>query len=476
MSGKRRAETSTAPHSKGKPKISPVMHALATYVARAPKKALPAPVREKTKHHVLDTIAAMVSGSRLLPGAKAISYIKTQGGAAEASVIGSRFITTSQNAALANGMLAHADETDDSHAPSLTHPGCGIVPAALAIAEREQAGGTAFLRAVALGYDVGCRLTMALHPYAFRDVGHSTHSFGPMFGAAAAAGSLLGFGYDQVRHVLSYTAQQASGVSCWMRDAEHIEKAFDFGGMPARNGVAAATMVAHGFTAVEDVFSGERNFFIAYDESHRIGKAPQPERLIDGLGTRFEVMHTNIKRWSVGSPIQAPLDALLELIRANGVRAGDVKKLVVRVAHQGANTVDNREMPDICMQHLCAVMLLDGIVTFESAHDEERMKDRKVLEVRSRVELRGDDALTRAMPSRQGIVELALKDGRALRHHVKAVRGTADNPMTREEVDEKCFHLLSPILGARRARRLCDTVWTIEDLPNMRELRPLLRA
>ncbi|MGZ5094647.1 MAG: MmgE/PrpD family protein [Burkholderiales bacterium] len=461
---------------KTKPEISPVMHELATYISRAIKRPLPKPIAEKTKHHVLDTIAAMVSGSRLLPGERAISFIKTQGGTAESTVIGSRVVTSAQNAALANGMLAHADETDDSHAPSLTHPGCGIVPAALAMAEREQSNGTAFLRAVALGYDVGCRTTMALHAYDFREVGHSTHSFGPMFGAAAAAGSLAGLKYDQTRYLLSYTAQQASGVSCWMRDAEHVEKAFDFGGMPARNGVAAAAMVAHGFSGVEDVFAGERNFFVAYDESRRTGKPPQPERLIEELGTRFEIMNTNIKRWSVGSPIQAPLDGLLDLMRTHDIKADDVQKLVVRVAHQGANTVNNRDMPDICMQHMCAVMLIDGIVTFESAHDEKRMRDRKVLDVRSRIELYGDDALTQAMPSRQGILELTLKGGRELRQHVKAVRGTSDSPMTRAEVDEKSFHLLSPILGKKRARLLCDTIWTLEDVSSMRDLRPLLRA
>jgi 2-methylcitrate dehydratase PrpD len=452
------------------------MRDLATYIARAISKPLPKPVVEKTKHHVLDTMAAMLSGSRLLPGKKAISYVKTLGGTKEACVIGSKLVTTAQHAALANGMLAHADETDDSHAASLTHPGCGVVPAALAMAEREKRNGTQFLRAVALGYDVGCRLTMALHPYEFRDVGHSTHSFGPMFGAAAAAGSLAGLKYDQIRHVLSYTAQQTSGVSCWMRDEEHIEKAFDFGGMPARNGVAAAAMVAHGFTAVEDVFSGERNFFVTYDETRRIGSAPQPERLTQELGSTYEIMNTNIKRWSVGSPIQAPLDALLELIRTHGIKPDQVDKVVVRVAHQGANTTDNRHMPDICMQHMCAVMLIDGIVTFESAHDEKRMKDRHVLALRSRVALHGDDELTRAIPSRQGIVELTLKDGRELRNHVKAVRGTTHNPMTRAEVDEKCFHLMAPILGKARARRLCDTVWGLERIANMRNLRSLLSA
>ena len=456
--------------------VSPLMKEVAAYIAGALKRPLPEAVVEKTRRHVLDTIAAMVSGSRLLPGRKAIAYVKTLGGVKEACVIGSRLVTTAQHAALANGMLGHADETDDSHAPSLCHPGCAIVPAALAMAEREKRNGTAFLRAVALGYDIGTRINMALGAYDFRDLGHSTHSFGPMFGSAAAAGALAGLGADQARWLLSYTAQQCSGVSCWMRDEEHIEKAFDFGGMPARNGVAAAAMVAAGFTAVEDVFSGERNFFVAYDETRRIGKAPEPQRLVQGLGATYEIMNTNIKRWSVGSPIQAPLDSLLDLIRAHGIRAGDVEKLTVRVARQGANTTDNRAMPDICMQHMCAVMLLDGIVTFESSHDEKRMNDPRVLAVRSRVELIGDEELTRALPSRQGIVELKLKDGRELRHHTKAVRGTAGNPMTRPEVDEKAFHLLAPILGSARARKLCDAVWALERVSNMRNLRPLLRA
>ena len=456
--------------SKAKPEISPVMQKVSAYIAAAPRKALPAKVLEKTKHHVLDTLAAMVSGSRLLPGRKAISYAKTLGGKAEAVIAGSRIITTATTAALANGMLGHADETDDSHAASLCHPGCAIVPAALAMGERERASGAALLRAVALGYDIGTRINLSLNAYEFREDGHSTHSFGPMFGAAAAAGALCGFNERQARHLLSYTSQQASGVSCWMRDAEHIEKSFDFGGMPARNGVTSAAMVAHGFTGVDDIFAGERNFFVAY------GRKPNIKELVRELGSTYEIINTNIKRWSVGSPIQAPLDSLLDLIVAHQIKAADVEKLVVRVAHQGANTVDNRHMPDICMQHMCAVMLLDSTVTFKSSHDEKRMRDPKVLALRKRIELYGDDALSKVMPSRQGIVEITLKDGRKLRHHTKAVRGTSDNPMTRKEVDTKSYDLLAPILGPSRARKLCDTVWALDKLQDVRKLRALLVA
>ena len=450
--------------------ISPVMRELSVYIASALRRPLPVAVVEKSKHHILDTIAAMMSGSRLAPGRNAIAYVKTLGGVKEACVVGSSIITTAVNAALANGMLAHADETDDSHAPSLTHPGCGIVPAALAMAERERRNGVALIRAVTLGYDIGCRLTQSLDAYEFRNDGHSTHSFGPLFGAAAAAGALAGLRELQVRHLLSFAAQQASGISCWMRDRKHVEKAFDFGGMPARNGVTAATMVAHGFTGVDDVFAGERNFFVAY------GRKPDPNVLVRGLGATYEIMNTNIKRWSVGSPIQAPLDSLLDLIREHQIKAEDVERLVVRVAHQGANTVDNRAMPDICIQHMCAIMLIDGKVTFASSHDEKRMSDRQVLGLRERIELRGDDALSAAMPSRQGIVEISLRNGRQLRQHTRAVRGTAENPMTRTEVDEKSYDLMAPVIGKSRARKLCDAVWKLEKMRDVCSLRSLLRA
>jgi len=146
------------------------------------------------------------------------------------------------------------------------------------------------------------------------------------------------------------------------------------------------------------------------------------------------------------------------------------------VAHQGANTVDNRAMPDICMQHMCAVMLIDGKVTFASAHDQKRMRDRKVLALRERIRLRGDDALSAAMPSRQAMVEITLRGGRTLSHHTKAVRGSMENPMDRAEVYEKSRDLMAPVIGKLQTRELCDVVWSLEKVRDIRSLRPLLRA
>ena len=452
------------------------MKGLSTYIARACGRPMPKAFVEKTKHHVLDTIAAMVSGSRLHAGEMAIKYVKTLGGTKQATVIGSRFVTNTVNAAFANAMLAHADETDDSHAKAYMHPGSGIVPAALAVAEQWRCSGTALLRAVALGYDVGARLNLSLGGGEMIKLGHTMHSFGNHFGAAAAGAALAKLDARQVRHVLSYTAQQCSGVSTYARDLDHTEKAFDFSGMAARNGISAVTMVAAGCTGVDDVFSGERNFHRAYDESARHGIKPQPELLTEDLGSNYELMGTNIKRWSVGSPIQGALDLLYDLIRSDNIKAADVEKVVARVYAGGARTTDNREMPDINIQHMCALMLVDGNVTFDSAHDVKRMKDPRVLALRKRVELVADEEYERLRPVKHYAVDLTLKDGRVLHKHTDAVRGTTQNPMTRQEVEDKCFGLMASILGKKRAKALCEAVWNIEDIKDIRKLRPLLQA
>src|SRR5580692_1859598 len=135
------------------PAISKVTHVLAAHIAETMQRELPGDVVAKTKLHVLDTLAAMLSGSRLKPGELAAAYVETLGGRAEATVIGTRIVTSTVNAALANGMMGHADETDDSHLGGLFHPGCAVMPAALAVAERAGRGGTGLIRAVALGYD-----------------------------------------------------------------------------------------------------------------------------------------------------------------------------------------------------------------------------------------------------------------------------------------------------------------------------------
>jgi 2-methylcitrate dehydratase PrpD len=448
----------------------PVIEPLAAYITDALKRPLPSDVHQRAIHHFADTIGAMASGSRLPAGRIAAAFVETHGGAGRCHLMASPTTTTPIMAAFANGMSAHADETDDSHAPSLSHPGCGIVPAVLAAAELVDANGTDILRATVLGYDISSRINRSLNPAEFREAGHSTHSIGPTFGAASAAAALLGLNPSQVRHALSYAAQQASGLSCWMRDPDHIEKSFDFAGMPARNGLSAALMVSSGFTGVDDVFTGPRGFFDAFDESQRTGLPVRPELLIEGLGDSYEIMLANIKRWSVGSPIQAALDAIERIIARRPVRPEDVINLKVSLPEQGADTVDSRDAPDICAQHLCAVMLIDGIVTFASSHDTARMSDPRVLDIRRRVTLVGSPELTRAMPSRQAIVELHRSDGSYDVEHVRDVRGTWSNPMTADEVQSKVSDLVAPAIGEAQATALIEKLWSLDESVRVSDL------
>ncbi len=449
---------------------SPTMTRLSSYMSEAGSQPLPEEALDKTKQHVIDTFAAMVSGSELAPGRFAINFARQHSAEKVATVAASDVACGAMEAAFANAMLAHSDETDDSHAPSESHPGASVVPAALAAGEQFNIDGPRFLRAVALGYDVGTRVTMTVGVGGFQTATHiSTHALAGTFGSAAAAGCAAGLNERQMRWLIDYASQQASGIKTWQRDTDHIEKAFLFAGMPARNGITAALLVQAGATGVDDVLSGQDNFLADY--------APQadPTKLIDKLGERYEIVRTNIKKWTVGSPIQAPLDALELILKRRPMEPDQVQSVTVRVATSEAALVNNREMPDICMQYMIAVMLIDKTASFKAAHDKARMQDPAILKERAKVQLIPDAELERHLPAREAKVEVTLTDGTRLTETVKAVRGTAENPMPREEVIAKARDLMTPILGAERCDKLIQTAMNLEKLKSVRELRPLLQ-
>ena len=447
-----------------------VMPQLSAYMAEAANRPLPAEVAEKSKHHILDTFAAMLSGSLLPPGSAALKYARAGGTGGAATIVASTLTASPVEAAFVNAMLAQSDETDDSNEFSQSHPGCAIVPAAFAAAEKFGVDGNRFLRAVTLGYDIGPRVTISFGALDFRNNSHkSTHAIAEVFGSAAASGCVAGLGAQQMRWLLDYTAQQSAGIGAWTRDTQHMEKAFVFAGMPAKNGVMSALLVHSGFTGIDDIFSGADNYFLAYAPN------ADQEELIKELGKRYEITRTNIKKWSVGSPIQAPLDAMDNIFKKHTVDPENVRSIVVRVAHTEARIVDNREMPDICMQHMVSVMLLDKTASFQAAHDKARMSNPDVLKVRAKVQLIPSDELEALEPARHAIVEITLNDGTVLTDHVAHVRGTADNPMDRDEVVRKASDLIEPVLGKASGAGLIAKLLGLEKLDDVRDLRPFLQ-
>lgn len=433
----------------------PIERDVADYIAGALDVEVPESVQVRARCHLLDTLAAIISGQELPAGNFGFRLASATGAGADATLLGTSRRVSLEYAAFANAMAAHANETDDSHVDGRFHPGCAVVPAALAVAERSGTAGKDVLKAIVLGYDIGARSTIALGFSNPRTTAISTHSFGALFGAAASSGALMGLSTLESEALLSFTVQQASGLSYWNRDPDHIEKSFDFGAKAARNGVFAAILAQAGMTAPSHPLTGANGYLAAYAE------AANPTVLTNGLGTRFEIEKATIKRWSAGSPIQSVLDAVEAIFGRKIVNPATIFEVVIHLPSNRIHVVDDRQMPAVCCQHLVAVALLDGCVTFASSHDESRMSDRDVLKLRKKIRLVADDDLDEARPERQSIVEITLTSGERHRHHTKVVRGTPDDPMQPDEVAAKSEDILEPTMGGG-TRALIDLVLTRE--------------
>jgi 2-methylcitrate dehydratase PrpD len=338
----------------------------------------------------------------------------------------------------------------------------------MAMAERENRSGEELLRAVTLGYDLCCRLLMALGPDHVRATHRSAEGVSSTFGAVGAAASLAKLDEKGMRYALSYAAQQVSGIWSWERDTEHVEKAFDFAGMGARNGVTAALMAQAGFTGVPDVLDGEHNALQA------LSREPHPEEMVAGLGTRFFITETAIKVFSVGYPIQAPLDAFLALRRQYSLTADNVERIVARLPEDGARIVDDRAMPDVNLQYVLASALIDGTLSFDASHSYERMRDPKILAAKKRVQLVADRALMDPAAPRSGRVEVTLRDGRTVSQFTRHAPGTKENPLDTAGVVAKVRELMTPVIGASRTNAVIERVNALEKLRSVRELASLL--
>lgn len=442
---------------------------LAAYIVSAPGRPLPARALAATKHHLLDTVAAIVAGTQLPAGIAGADYARDHTTAGDATLIARAERAAPPYAALANAMAAHADEADDSHELSKSHPGCSIVPVALAIAESNGNSGSELLRAVALGYDVGPRVNLAAWPD-FGDVRRErrgTPGISGTFGSAAAAAALRGLDERRVRYLLSYVAQQVSGMNTWKRDVEHIEKAFVLGGWPAFSALFALSVVEAGWSGVDDVFEGDPGFL------EIVGKDPRPSRLTEDLGSRFEVERTHIKRFAVGSPAQAPVQGLVEILERESLRDPEIAEVTVVLPSVLAHTVQRgRAMANINLEYLLSTVIADGTLGFAAAHDEQRFQAWRDAGGDVRLRVVPDASMA---PRRQAIVELATVDGRRFRTRIDAVRGSPENPMSGHEVRDKAVGLIAPVLGHERADAISDAIDGLDGTDRLDELLALLR-
>ncbi|QGG93858.1 MmgE/PrpD family protein [Actinomarinicola tropica] len=450
---------------------------LSAWIATSPAMHLDDEVRELARRHVLDTLASVVACRDLEPAVLARRYAVTQSGSVGtggATILGTSERAAPVDAVVASAMTAHGAEINDFIPSAFVQPGPSVVSVALALAEARGLSGDAVLRAVAVGYELAGRIPKALGVGNLRRAGIANHGVGPVFGAGATAASLIGLSTEQVGHLLTYCAQQASGSWQWMLDVEHIEKSWVFAGMGARNGLQAALMVDVGFRGVRGVVDHPAAWFSSPLFTHPRGDGDLG-RLVDGLGERWELPLTAYKRYPVGGPTQPAVEGILRLLPEIAAAGGVDAVQAVQIAMPGRwEAFRDAEMPALNLPYLTAIILLDGRLDFVAAQSLERMHgDAAVAGVARRVEVvHAPDQESGPGEERteSATVTVTLASADRLEVHVPHVRGFPSHPMDRAEVEEKALELMGPHLGTERSRAVIDAVRSLDDLADAGEL------
>ena len=450
-------EDATLPPSQRSDEWREITPKLTDYVAGATSHPIPANVRERGRLHILDTLASIVACNSLEAAKLGRAYAASMSPGGNSPILGSQQTASPVDAVFASAMTAHAAEINDFIPSAYVQPGPAIVPVALETARLYQRSGSDVVGSVIAGYEIAGRLPKAIGTRNLYLAGLANHGIAPTFGAAASAASLMGLAPEQVDHMLAYCAQQASGSWQWLLDVRHIEKAFVFGGMGARNGLQAAQMAKLGFTGVPSSFDNENGWFRwrAFQ-----GEGKNHASLIDGLHEHYEMSLAAMKRYPVGGPTQPSVRALLEL--REQIEPSQVDRIVVAMPGE-ASTFERANMPALNIPYLAAIIMIDGRLDFTDAQSLDRQQNdgqaaafaQKVSVVRDAAQEMGEGE-DRTESAR---VTVFLKDGTKEERYAAFVPGFPTHPLSKTEVEEKARELIGPVLGLRTANRLvglCD--------------------
>src|SRR5262245_39828391 len=393
-----------------------------------------------------------------------LDFLRAEGCAPRATVIGKGFRTSPQNAALANGFLGHFEDYDDTHT-TVIHPTAPIMPAALALSEQRTVSGKDFLAAYAIGADVACRIGLVIYQH-FREGAahwHITNTCG-VLGAAAAAGRLLQLSEQQMIYAFAIAGTQASGV----REVfGSMCKPFH-AGKAAQNGTVAALLSQRGFTGTDGIFEGARGLVGVMATGHDINEATKD------LGARWELRQNGLKPYACGQANHGFIDAALALRKQPGVTPQTIKHVQGSV-EQFAPALVRRRHPrsglesKFCYYHSVAAALIDG-QALPAQFTDERAADPAIESLRNRIDFNEDPSL----PRRAVKVTLELNDGRTYTERVDHPTGTPGNPMSDTMVQEKFYGLASAVLGAGKANQAQTALWSVDTMADVSQLIPLL--
>jgi 2-methylcitrate dehydratase PrpD len=437
---------------------------LAQFALNLPTQDIPADVMHLAKRCVMNSCGVALFAT-LDPAIDILlDFLRAEGCASQATVIGSGFRTSPQNAALANGFLGHFEDYDDTHT-TVIHPTAPIMPAALALSEQRTVNGKDFLAAFAIGVEVACRIGLVIYKH-FREGAahwHITNTCG-VLGAAAAAGRLLKLSEQQMVYAFAIAGTQASGV----REVfGSMCKPFH-AGKAAQNGLVAALLAQRGFTGTDGIFEGERGLVAIMAKGHDINEATED------LGTRWELPQNGLKPYACGQANHGMLDAVLALRKKKGVSPETIKHMQGSV-QQFAPALVRRRHPrsglesKFCYYHSMAAAMIDG-QALAAQFTDARAADPTVAALRDRINFSEDPSLSR----RAAAVTLELNDGTTYTEKIEHPTGTPGNPMSDAMVQEKFSGLATAALGAEKAAKAQRALWDIDKLSDVRELMPVL--
>jgi 2-methylcitrate dehydratase PrpD len=390
----------------------------------------------------------------------------------ESTVVTGGFKTSCVNATLANGTLVHADELDEVASIGVGgHPAAVAIPASLALAEREGAGGKAYITAVVLGYDVHDRVGEAVGA---RNKLH-LRSFAPAvvgcFPGAAVAAKLLRLPVHQINQALGLAGATTGGLQSWLDgEGQHMTKALTYG-HASSVGVRAALLAQRGFAGPPLIFQGKFGILNALVEQGDLTAITRE------LGVRFDILRARLKKYSAGGPFHTSLDGLLRIMAEQGLQAEDLAELIVQMPTRNIALFGNdASTPSVNLRYLLAVAAIDRKVEVD-AHSEERARDAWVQELKARIrlvsspEMESDPKLHSA-----AVVEVRTRDGRSFTERVVHPPGSIQNPMSQQEIEEKFFSLAAKAISRGQAQRILDRVADLQNIQNLRELGDLVRS
>jgi 2-methylcitrate dehydratase PrpD len=409
---------------------TPATTRLAAFVAASHWEDMPEPVRHEGMRSLLNFMGCALGGCRDEAVALAVRVLAPFFGPPQAGVIGRTERPDAPHAAFLNAVSANVLEYDDTHLPTVIHPAAPVAPALLALAEQRRVSGTELLHALILGVEAECRIGKAVMPTHYRRGWHITATCG-IFGAAAAAGKLLGLDHQRMAWALGHAATQSAGL---VESLGSMSKSIGVGNA-AKNGLAAALFAEAGFTAAEQAIEGRYGFARVTSDSINLAE------ITDNLGQSWEILANAYKPYPCGVVLFPVIDACLDLRRRHAPMPGQIAGVVVRghpLLRERADrpAVATGREAKVSIQHSVAVSFLYGAAGL-TQYADACVAEPAVRELRARVVVQEDETV----PVESASVVLQLRDGTRHEAHVEHGRGTPGCPMSDDELDRKVREL-----------------------------------